>query len=299
MDNYRAAAQFRKLMLSIVARENMSVHYDTCYGFHLLLPAWDANVVGAAAEGRMFNRQLTKILSRVIRPGDTVVDGGANVGFYSLVAANLLKGHGIVVSFEPDPRNIPFLRANAALNGFSELIRVEPRALSNAESNLDFWYSPRTSWGGSLVRMPNSSDVCMRVPASRLDVFRSSENLGRIDVIKLDLEGAEPLALQGMADALRSARLLVLEINKPRLMQLKTDPCRLIKDTLHQGCFTLMLVSDGHAVKVATPGDFHWTQVLDKLGWADVFCAKGEAAEELRRFAPEGRHARTSYLATA
>jgi FkbM family methyltransferase len=273
------------MILSAIGRQNMAVQYDTCYGFSLLLHVWDASIVGAAAEGRMFDRELTKILSRVIRPGDTVVDGGANVGFYSLLAASLLKGRGTVISFEPDPRNIPLLRANAALNGFSDLIRVESRALSNAECDLDFWYSPQTSWGGSLVEIPDCSDVHVRVPATRLDIFRFSEKIGGIDVIKLDLEGAEPLALQGMPESLRTAKLLALEINQPRLMQLKVDPCRLINSTLEEGCFTVMLISDAHSVKVATPGDAHWTQVLDKLGWADVFCAKGEAAERLIEYA--------------
>jgi FkbM family methyltransferase len=284
MDRYLPLAHLRRAILSAAARPNMAVQYDTCYGFRLFLPVWDASVVGAAAEGRVFDSVLSKMLRLVIRPGDTIVDGGANVGFYSLLAASLLKGSGQVISFEPDPRNLPLLRANAELNELSHLIHVAPVALSNSEGDLHFWYNPQTSWGGSLVEVPSASDIRVSVPATRLDIFRSTRSLGPIDVIKLDLEGAEPLALQGMQESLRSARFLALEINQSRLVQLKVDPARFMNDTLEQGHFSAMLLCDGHCVSLSTPGDDHWTQVLDKLGWADVFCAKGEAADQMLEF---------------
>jgi FkbM family methyltransferase len=284
MDRYQTVARMRRAILSAAARPSMAVRYDTCYGFQLLLPVWDPSLVGAAAEGRIFDNVLTEVLRRVIRPGDTVVDGGANVGFYSLLAASLLNGKGQVISFEPDPRNLPLLRANADLNRFSGMLRVEPMALSSSEGDLHFWYNPQTSWGGSLVEIPSASDICVTVPATSLDVFRSKRNLAPIDIIKLDLEGAEPLALQGMEESLSSARFLALEINQGRLVQLKVDAARLVNDILEQGRFTVMLLCDGHNVKLSKPHDSHWTLVLERLGWADVFCGKGEAADQMLEF---------------
>jgi FkbM family methyltransferase len=282
MDRFTALREARKVLLSVLGRDHGVVLYQTTYGFEILLPAWDSNIVIAASNGRILHPRMTEIFLAVIQPGDTFVDGGANMGFYSLLAATALRGEGRVVSFEPDPRNIPVLQANAKINRLDSLIRIEPKALSDAECELDFWSAPENSWGGSLVELPGAKSRQHKVCATTLDHFVSSANIGRVDVVKLDIEGAEPLALQGMREALRTARLVAYEINKPRLDQLKIQPMDLIRRTNEWGQFEITFVSDERTDEILPLEDARSIEILDSYGWANVVSAKGDAVDRLR-----------------
>jgi FkbM family methyltransferase len=280
-DRFRAFASTRKRILSVVARRDLAVQYETAYGIQILLPAWDTNTVIAAIYGRITHPWITKIFREVIQPGYTVIDGGANVGFYSVLAASLMRGHGRVVSFEPDPRNIPLLQANAVLNYLTDIIHLEPKALSNVEDELDFWVCPENSLFGSLVELKGSQDTHLKVPGTTLDLYQRSAGIGNIDVIKLDIEGAEPLALQGMRRGLETAKLLIFEINKPRLVELGIMLLDLINQTVEWGHFTSTLISDERTDEVLWMDDSRCPEILDEYGWANVICGKGEVADRL------------------
>ena len=282
VDRVTALREARKALLSLLGRDHGVVLYQTAYGFKILLPSWDSNMVIAASNGRILHPRMTEIFLAVIQPGDTFVDGGANMGFYSLLAATALKGEGRVVSFEPDPRNIPVLQSNAKINLLDSVIHIEPKALSDTECELDFWSAPENSWGGSLVELPGSKSRQYRVCATTLDRYISSANIERVDVIKLDIEGAEPMALEGMRGALRTARLVAYEINKPRLDQLNIQPMDLIRRTNEWGKFEVTLISDERTDEILPLEDPRSIEILDSYGWANVVSAKGAAVNRLR-----------------
>lgn len=272
----------RKVMLLAVGRDHSAACYRTTYGFDILLPAWDANVIIAAVNGRILHPRLTEILVDVIKPGDTFVDAGANMGFYSLLAATRLAGRGRVISFEPDPRNLPTLRSNVEMNRLGDIICIEPRALSDKESELDFWRAPENTWAGSIVKLPGTNAAHLRVPATSLDEYIGPRFSSQVDVIKIDIEGAEPLALEGMSEALRTAKLVAYEINKPRLDELNIRPMDLIKRTNERGLFEITLVSDERTDEFLPLEDARSIEILNSYGWANVVSAKGNAARRLR-----------------
>jgi FkbM family methyltransferase len=282
IDNFAPLRKTRRAFLSLVGRDHAAVRYRTAYGFEILLPAWDSSIVIAASNGRILHPRLTEIFRAVIHPGDTFIDGGANMGFYSLLAASALKGDGRVISFEPDPRNIPILHSNIEINALGALIRIEPKALSDRECELDFWGAPENTWGGSLVELPGTESKLYRVSATTLDQYVVSTNLESVDIIKLDIEGAEPLALRGMRHALQTARMVVYEINKPRLDQLNIQPLDLIRQTNELGQFEITLVSDELSDEIVTLDDARSREILNREGWANVVSGKGDAANRLR-----------------
>ncbi len=281
LNRFPAVSVARKGLVSLLARHSSTVQFDTPYGFQILLPAWHAGMVIAAMDGRISHPGITQAFCEVIRPGHTVIDGGAHVGFYTLLAAKLLKSQGLVVAFEPDPRNFALLQANVALNGLSRVSHLEQKALSNADGELDFWVSANDSMIGSLVELPGLQQSGTRVAATRLDDYLTSQNIGKVDVIKLDLEGAEALALQGMRHSLETAALLAYEINRPRLARLGIDPLELIDQTAAWGRFTLILMTDERSNEVLRIDDSRCAQVLKEDQMANVICAKEEAAERL------------------
>lgn len=282
MDKHAELRKARKVLLSILGRDHSAVRYQTAYGFEILFPAWDADVVIAASNGRILHPRLTEIFRAVTQPGDTFVDAGANAGFYSLLAATALGNRGRVISFEPDPRNLPTLRSNVKFNRLEHLIRIEQQALSDKECELDFWSAPENSWGGSLVELPNAGSIRCKVSATTLDRYITLTNSGRVDVIKIDIEGAEPLALRGMRETLRETRVLVYEINKPRLDQLKIHPVDLIEQTREWGQFETTLITDERTDEILPIEDVRATEILEDYGWANVVSAKGDAVGRLR-----------------
>lgn len=282
IDKFPAVRGARKALLSLIGHDYSTVRFKTPYGLEILHPGWDSDFVIAALNGRIHHPRMTEIFLAVIKPGDTFVDAGANTGFYSLLAATKLSGKGHVVSFEPDPRNLPILRSNVELNRLSTLIHIEPKALSDEECDLDFWGAPYNTWGGSLVELPGKRSRQFRVSATTLDRYVVAANLERVDIIKIDIEGAEPLALQGMGQALRTARLVVYEINKPRLDQLAIQPLDLIRRTNKQGQFDITLVSDERTDEIVALEDARSMEIFNTYGWANIVSAKGDAVEPLR-----------------
>jgi len=282
IDKFGPVRETRKALLSVVGRDHATVRYRTAYGFEILLPAWDPGILIAASNGRILHPRLTEIFRAVIQPGDTFVDGGANMGFYSLLAAKALMGSGRVLSFEPDPRNLPILHSNIRINGLDGLIRIEPKALSDTESESDFWSAPENAWAGSLVKRPGVKSKPFTVSATTLDQYIISMDLERVDIIKLDIEGAEPRALRGMRGALRTARMVVYEIDKPRLDHLNIKALDLIQRTNEEGQFEVTLISDELSDEVVALEDARSVEILNRDGWANVVSAKGEAAIRLR-----------------
>lgn len=150
-----------------------------------------------------------------IRPGDVVYDLGANVGFYTVLAARLVGPAGRVVAFEPFAESAARARANAARNGFGHVEVVEA-AVSDAPGTafLTLSTSPVThhlDGAGAYQRPPGAPGV--EVAVTSIDAFVASGGPPP-DVVKVDVEGAEVAALHGMAATLRDHRpTLLVEVH--------------------------------------------------------------------------------------
>lgn len=155
-----------------------------------------------------YERQDSAVVRELLRPGGTFVDVGANWGYFTLLAACLVGGSGRVVSFEPDPRLFSRLQANLDRNRFAQ---VQPRQLAAAHEpgalQLVGFDPEAGNWGLSrLSEHGNGSGMIFQVAADRLDTMLDKEGIGAVDLVKIDIEGAEELALRGMAEGLRTGR---------------------------------------------------------------------------------------------
>jgi FkbM family methyltransferase len=182
---------------------------------------------------------------RLLRPGDTVIDIGANTGLFAMGAARVVGNNGWVHAFEPVPRNADLLDANLELNGIENVI-VNRLALSQSEGVATFYsvmsreesrcLSEPTalinSGLGSLAPRPGA-DTEIKVPVQRLDEYIRKSRVDRVDFIKIDVEGAEKLVLEGAEELLSrvDAPIIMFEADD-RLPVRFGSTCRDVKQLL-------------------------------------------------------------------
>lgn len=153
-------------------------------------------------------------LSRLLRPGATVYDVGANVGFTAVLAARCVGETGRVVAFEPLPNNAAQIRVNADLNGFAR-VQVHQVAVGDADGDAEFRVSAAPTWG-RLAGAGATPEQCgtTRVPVCRLDTLVASGACPDPHFIKMDVEGAEAAALTGGRSVLtRAMPVMVIELH--------------------------------------------------------------------------------------
>lgn len=194
----------------------------------------------------------TRLVNRTIRRGDTVVDIGANIGYYTLILARLVGPEGRVYAFEPDPANFSILERNVALNGYGNVVLAR-KAVSSKEGTIDLFLSDHNAG----MHRSYESVLCTRsveVEAITLDRFLESETRG-IDFIKIDIEGSERPALEGMRAVLgRSRRVAILtEFSPAAMRESGSDPEEYIGALRDLGFALHLLREDGTPVP-ADPG---------------------------------------------
>jgi FkbM family methyltransferase len=153
-----------------------------------------------------YEPQETQIALRLLGPGMVVADVGANWGYFTLVCAHLVGGTGRVIALEPHPRLASILAENVASNALSqvEVHRVAAGAASESKGFVGF-DELGGNWGVS--RAAHGSEVAdFESQAVALDALLDDRHAGRIDLVKIDIEGAEADALRGMAAGLARHR---------------------------------------------------------------------------------------------
>ncbi|MGZ4906910.1 MAG: FkbM family methyltransferase, partial [Halobacteriota archaeon] len=150
-----------------------------------------------------------------IKPGDIVMDVGANIGYYSLVAARCVGEKGRVYAFEPDPINFGMLTKNVNANAFTNVVTMQKAvcATTGTAQLLQKKASTHSLFDHPLA--PTKQSV--QVETVALDDFLSTlshEDQQRVTLVKIDAEGAEPLILEGLASFIKrkSALIIICEL---------------------------------------------------------------------------------------
>ncbi|HEV7239406.1 MAG TPA: FkbM family methyltransferase [Thermoanaerobaculia bacterium] len=150
---------------------------------------------------------------RLIRPGMTVIDIGAHLGYYTRIFSELVGSTGRVLAFEAEPENFEILRAHVSGAKYRN-VETFPYAVADRAGKLLLHLSPGHS-NHSLVDGYTESKSANEVETVPLDAFLAGRSIDRIDFVKIDVEGAEPLVLAGMRETIaRSPHLAMLvELN--------------------------------------------------------------------------------------
>ena len=138
--------------------------------------------------------------------GAVFVDVGAHIGYYSLKAASVVGMGGHVIAVEPNPPTVRELEDNIHASG-ATVVNVQPVACSDAEATLDLFAAPRVNTGQTSLSKANASQggqavTTYHVRARPLDDIVKDTGVSRVDVVKIDVEGAEMLVLKGSVGTL-------------------------------------------------------------------------------------------------
>jgi len=144
-------------------------------------------------ERGVWEPEQTEMILSMLRPGATVLNVGANTGYYALLAAEKVGRQGHVYAFEIQPAILAILRRNVALNGFDDVVTVIPSGCFSApgEAMIESDGDPVQA------RIALQTGDGIRVPLTTIDLFVAGAELRCVDIILIDTEGADFEVLKG------------------------------------------------------------------------------------------------------
>ena len=163
---------------------------------------------------------LQQVLPRYLKPGMTVFDIGANIGFFAIAAANLVSPTGRVVAFEPNPAVVARLKENVELNGLTGRVKIEQSAVGDFDGTAQFCFALTHLQGrfSDLPYVPEGAESTP-VPCHRVDSYVASTGLVP-EIVIMDVEHAEGRALRGMKSVLQRYQPLVfIEMHGPEAIR--------------------------------------------------------------------------------
>ncbi len=215
----------------------------------------------------------TEIFKQEIKPGQTVLDIGANIGYYTLIAAKLVGPGGRVYAFEPDPANFQLLKKNVEQNGYENVTLVN-RAVADRNGSAKL-YLNETNKGDHRIYDSKDGRPSITIQMIRLDEFFKKIDK-KVHFIKMDIQGAEAAALNGMKGLIRRNRplKLVSEFSPGSLKLFKQDPWKYLQ-TLQKLGFKLSEISESEkSIKPFRLSALKRRLTDDSNDYTNLFCLK-------------------------
>jgi FkbM family methyltransferase len=201
-----------------------------------------------------YELELQRAIEHFVKPGMTAFDVGANIGYISLLLSRAVGVHGKVLSVEALPANIKRLQGHTALNPFAANVTVMHAAVVDASKPVTFLVHSSTSMGkavGSAGRSNEKYSNEITVEGVSLDDLIYKKGNPAPDVIKMDIEGGEVLAMQGMKRLLKEKRpLMMIELHGHEAAQA-------VWKTLFAAGYTFHRMQE-HYPKVVSEADLDW-----------------------------------------
>lgn len=185
-----------------------------------------------------YEPQETALVRAILRPGMSFVDVGANWGYFTLLAAHLVGRGGRVVSLEPDPRLFPILRSNVARNGLDQVTTLQVAAADKeATLKLAGYDEAGNNYGVSRVVTDMAGQTTFDVDARPLDDLLDESRLEVVDLLKMDIEGFEGFALEGLAKSLTERRVksVLLELHPAQIAEHGQSAQRIVEQMRQYG----------------------------------------------------------------
>jgi FkbM family methyltransferase len=224
----------REMRAEVAALHRLEMSRAWVAGHRMRVNPDDTVVSQRLRELGWFEPLETRLIQRLVKPGDTVVDVGANIGYYTLQLASMVGDAGRVFAFEPDPRNFDLLRRNVWQNGYRNVTLVQAAVAARPE-RLKLYLNPENHGDHRIYAGAGGRDA-VDVEAVSLDDYFGGR-VDQLDLVKLDVQGAEGAALAGMTALVAAGRIgrVVAEFWPRGLLQAGYDPREFLEARLREG----------------------------------------------------------------
>ena len=187
-----------------------------------------------------FEATETNLIKKLIKKDDVVLDIGANIGYYTLILADLVGKNGQVYAFEPDPENFKLLKKNIEFNGYRN-VKLFNNAVGSKKGKIKLYIS-EDNMGNHKIFQDDSKRNYVEVDMITLDSILSKK---KIDFMKLDVEGSEPGVIAGGEKTLRNSSNLkfITELYPLFIEQFGEDYKEYLRNIENMG-FSLYLIED-------------------------------------------------------
>jgi FkbM family methyltransferase len=211
-------------------------------GIQLNVDTKDQGIVPHLLTNKGFEEDETALFKALVKPGMTVVDIGANFGYFTCLAASLVGKEGRVYAFEPEPSNYNLLLKNIDQNQFQNVTPLS-KAVSSQVGEGNLFLDSSNFGAPSLVEgNVTSRKGCIEIETTTLDFFFSDPDKNPPDLIKIDAQGGEGLIIEGAKRVLQKRPLkLIMEFWPFGLWQMGYEPLLLFDQLIRLG-FTIQLI---------------------------------------------------------
>lgn len=247
---------------------------DDLGGWRFRCDLRDALMREAYLTGR-YEPQETALVRRILHPGMTFVDVGSNWGYFTLLACDAVGPSGLVVSIEADPRAARALRANLDANNLdsTRVFAVAAAARPGRLSMQDYLPDAGEVGNFGLARATTLAPGgrTFEIAARRLDDVLDEAGVDRVDLLKMDIEGAEAGALDGLAGRLGGGRVtrVLLELHEYHLRDLGSSPTEVVSMLRAHDYRAWRIDHSPTAHRRAVSPHFDPAQLLSPLGAGD------------------------------
>lgn len=222
----------------------------------------EATILAFIRNGMLYEPDVSAVMLRTLAPGDLVVDVGANIGYFTSLAALLVGPRGQVLAFEPDGDNVARLEANLALNQLDNVTIVR-QPVSDRLGEVEFFLNSDSSGGNALwdpAHFPGNvrserDRKRQTLMATTLDAELDRRGLGTPKLVKIDTEGAEQKILEGARQLLENAAVpfVIAELHPFGLQQLGASQQSLRQLMAAQGYATFLPYYDDALPELIPP----------------------------------------------
>jgi FkbM family methyltransferase len=176
---------------------------QTITGLRFYVPTGDTVIAPKMIGNRTWEPRVSGILEKLVRKNLDFLDIGANIGYFSVLVASILgrKGGGVVHAFEPNPEILDLLRRNISINWSLAPIHVHALAIGEREEQMELRIPGKLASNGSLLGKKSGDCVIHKVKVVPLTKMNFED--GKVGLMKVDVEGAEPLVMAGAVEFLR------------------------------------------------------------------------------------------------
>ena len=178
-----------------------------------------------------------ELLRKSCKPGAVIIDIGAHIGLFSVIAAQVTGKTGKVYAFEPAPGTYSLLQKTVAINHGETVIESFKKAVGKENGKITFFISnDLADNSNSLVNYKEDRTLHgIDVAVTSIDNFVKEKNINRLNFIKIDVEGAEYDTLQGAVETLRTLKPVCIVAIHPQPIAAKGDSLEAIYDLI-AGC---------------------------------------------------------------